>query len=128
MRCILALFILPWLTAPAFADDAPPKHQRMTWEQRFAQANAAHDGHLTLEEAQAGYKTIAKHFKDIDADGKGYVTENDIRAWHALQRAARHRPQEEDPLRPRPAYQRLPGEQRTMNDLPGQPACCPAQP
>jgi hypothetical protein len=110
LRLVLLLLAIRILTLPAQADEAASPHQRVTWEAHFAQANLAHDGHLTLEEAKSGYKTIARHFRDIDADGKGYVTENDVRAWHAQQRAARH--PAEDPLRPRPAFQRMPPEQR----------------
>jgi hypothetical protein len=78
---------------PALAADppkaVPPKtHQaRMTPEQHFAQANMAHDGHLTLAEANGGYALVARHFTDIDADHKGYVTENDIHAWRITHRA-----------------------------------------
>ncbi|WP_428488389.1 hypothetical protein [Rhodopila sp.] len=100
------------MTLPAFADDTPAQdkpaahHARMTWEERFTQANLAHDGHLTLEEAKHGYHAIARHFGDVDVDGKGYVTENDIRAWHASQKTAReHLKAAEDPLRPRNAFQ-----------------------
>lgn len=87
------------------------KQKRMTWMQRFDAANATHDGHLTLEQAKAGYKIVARHFHDIDANHKGYVTENDIRAWHALQRAARHSRAKQDPLRPRPAFDRFAPDQ-----------------
>jgi hypothetical protein len=114
MRYKWLLVALTVVAAPALADDKPANHTRMTWEERFARANAAHDGHLTLDEAKAGYKTVAKHFQEIDTDGKGYVTENDIRAWHALQKAARQAPRQDDPLRPRPAFNRAPAEQRTM--------------
>ena len=31
----------------------------MTWEQHFAQANLARDGHLTLAEAKGGYADVA---------------------------------------------------------------------
>jgi hypothetical protein len=117
MHRFSALILLPLFAAPALADDAPAKHARMTWENRFAEANAAHDGHLTLDEAKAGYKTIARHFHDIDTDAKGYVTENDIRAWHATQKAARHQKETEDPLRPRPAFQRVAPDQRTMTTI-----------
>ncbi len=87
---------------------ATPRHHRMTWKERFAQANVAHDGHLTLQEASGGYLTIARHFKEIDADKKGYVTEEDITNWHKLQRAMRHAnpSRSSDALRPRPAIQR----------------------
>ena len=62
-----------------------------TMEQRFASANTAHDGHLTLDEAKAGYPTIARHFDAIDRDKKGYVTQDDIRAYYKTQRTL-HRP------------------------------------
>jgi hypothetical protein len=57
-------------------------------QQRFARANAAADGHLTLEEAQAGFPLVARHFAGIDIDGKGYVTLKDLRAWYAARRVA----------------------------------------
>jgi hypothetical protein len=80
----------------------------MTWKQRFAQANLAHDGHLTMQEASGGYPSLAKHFKEIDADNKGYVTEEDIANWHKLQRAMHHSNHSTtgEALRPRPAIQR----------------------
>lgn len=113
MKRVAALILLAAVVQPAFADDAqPPKHTHMSWEERFTQANTEHDGHLTLEQAKIGYKTVARHFRDIDTDGKGFVTENDIRAWHALQRAARHSQGAEDPLRPRPAFNRFPPDQK----------------
>lgn len=89
------------------APQPPAPHTRMTWEQRFAQANTSHDGHLTAEQANAGYKTIARHFHEIDADAKGYVTEDDVRAWHKTQRTA-HRPPapESRSLQPQHAFQR----------------------
>ena len=68
MRLLLSLLLLlPILAGPASADDAPPPppppgqaavqppHRRMTWQQHFAQANLAHDGHLTRAEATAGF-------------------------------------------------------------------------
>ncbi len=121
MRRFLFLLLFPVLALPAYADD-PPKadpppahHTRMKWEDHFAQANQAHDGHLTLEEANAGYRTIARHFHDIDTDGKGYVTENDVRAWRASQRANReHAKPAEDTLRPRNAFQQRAFTQQPM--------------
>ena len=68
---------------------APARKTRITWEQRFAQANMTHDGHLTLEQAKGGYAAVARHFPEIDLAKKGFVTEDDIRAWHKAQRAAR---------------------------------------
>jgi hypothetical protein len=74
---------------PAAHAKAAPKPHRMTWQQRFAEANTTHDGHLTLQQAEAGYRGIVRHFNEIDADKKGYVTVADIANWHK-QHATRH--------------------------------------
>jgi hypothetical protein len=108
MHLVLSLLLL-LVFAPALADEAPkaPAHTaRVTWQAHFAHANTAHDGHLTLDEAKAGYALIAKHFGDIDADHKGYVTEDDIRAWRVMRRAA-HRLgyPAGDPYKPQHAFQ-----------------------
>src|ERR1700692_2737387 len=83
------------------APAAPPKHTtnaakrimhpRMTAAQRFAAANTTHDGHLTKDQAKAGHLTpVYSHFDAIDKDNKGYVTEDDIKAYAAAHRSARH--------------------------------------
>lgn len=86
---------------------ASATHHRMSWQQRFAQANTTHDGHLTLDQAKAGYVSVARHFDQIDTGKKGYVTLDDIANWHKAQRSARHRnPGTADDFRPRPAVHR----------------------
>jgi hypothetical protein len=97
MRHHLRVLLLPALLLPAvsMADEAakteaaPVHHPRMTREQHFAKANTAADGHLTLDEAKSGYPLVAKHFHDIDVDGKGYVTVQDIQTWNAMRKVAR---------------------------------------
>ena len=99
----------PPSSKPASSDAAPARHSRQTWEQHFVQANAAHDGHLTPEEARDGFPLVARHFEDIDADHKGYVTQNDLRAWRIMKKAAHrlaHPP--DDKLKPRNAMQLVP--------------------
>ncbi|MBN8873361.1 MAG: hypothetical protein J0H67_11035 [Rhodospirillales bacterium] len=89
-----------------------PAKKRPAWEQRFAKANTTGDGRLTLEQAKAGYTTVARHFAEIDRDSKGWVTTDDLRAWHKARRAARSAPNAtsgtatNDALRPRPAIHR----------------------
>jgi hypothetical protein len=142
MRFLPALLCLPLMSVAAYAQtsDPPaaapapaaasapvaapaPAHHRMSWKERFAQANVSHDGHLTLEQARQGYVTIARHFHAIDASGKGYVTLEDIDAWHKQQREARHaaRSHADDSLRPRPAMHRTLSEEPRF-DAPTQPA------
>jgi len=92
MRILPLLFAAAALALPARAETAAPKpaHPHQTAQQRFEQANVTHDGHLTLEQAKSGYKSIAGHFDAIDKDKKGYVTEDDIRAYNKTQRAMHH--------------------------------------
>jgi len=109
MRLVLPLAALALLAAPAYAQTAPAAvpppmatapaagttkpapavHHRETMDERFAKANATHDGHLTLVQAKAGYPMVAKRFTEIDAAKRGYVTEDDIRAWEKAARARR---------------------------------------
>jgi hypothetical protein len=120
MKRVWTLILLAACVQPAFAAKSTAKHPRMTWEQHFQEANTAHDGRLTLDEAKAGYKTIARHFQEIDTNGKGFVTENDIRAWRALARERRHANKQPDPLRPRPAFdQHIPGADVRPAVVPG---------
>jgi hypothetical protein len=117
----LPALTLPALTPPALArtalvpSTAPPAsgtpaapHARMTWVHKFELANTTHDGHLTLDQAKAGYASIVRHFQEIDTGRKGFITQDDIRAWHKQRRAARAAAQAPgpDPLRPRPVFQR----------------------
>jgi hypothetical protein len=92
MRILLPLLAAAMLTIPAYAQttDAKPTHTRLTMPQRFEQANTTHDGHLTLDQAKTGYKSVARHFATIDQDKKGYITEDDIRAYNKAQRALHH--------------------------------------
>jgi opacity protein-like surface antigen len=118
--CLLMLLAACALPAPAFAKAHTGKHPRVSWEQRFQEANATHDGRLTLDQAKAGYKSIVRHFQDIDTNGKGFVTENDIRAWRATEKERRHANKQPDPLRARPAFDRhVPGDDVRPPVVPG---------
>jgi hypothetical protein len=95
MRILFTLLALPLVVMPAYAATTPNSgatHTRTTMEQRFAKANDTHDGHLTEEQAKAGYHSIARHFAAIDKDKKGYITLDDIRAYNKLQRTLHHQP------------------------------------
>ena len=97
---VSALVVLAPPAARAQAPDAPPAAApaptpaagtgRATLRDRFDAADAAHDGHLTLAEAQAaGMRQVVRNFAAIDAGHKGYVTLSDIRQFRQARRAAR---------------------------------------
>ncbi len=87
MRILFPLFAATVFAITTHAQAAQPTRTHLTMEQRFEKANATHDGRLTLEQANTGYKSVARHFSAIDKDTKGYVTEDDIRAYYKTQRA-----------------------------------------
>lgn len=57
--------------------------------QRFERANVSHTGRLTPAEAQANWPWAARHFAEIDREGRGYLTLQEIRAYRHEHR--RHR-------------------------------------
>ena len=70
MKRLTTVILLAAVIQPAFADETPPKHTHMTWEERFTQANTAHDGHLTLDEAKAEiHEAIEFHLERMREDG-----------------------------------------------------------
>jgi hypothetical protein len=73
------------------ANRSAPQAKRLPLKERFEAANATHDGHLTLEQAQAGLPNVARHFSTIDKDKKGYVTLDEIRHYYAQSFARQHR-------------------------------------
>ena len=68
-----------------------PKPNRLA--KRFAAANTTHDGHLTLDQARsAKWAQVVRRFGKIDADSKGYVTEQQIRTAAAQARVSKTAP------------------------------------
>lgn len=84
-----AIPVITLAAALAFSSGAFAASSHKTLHQRFEAANTTHDGHLTLDQAKAGMKSVAKKWDVIDKDHKGYVTEDDI---HAYYKARRHHP------------------------------------
>jgi hypothetical protein len=73
----------PTATAP---DDTAGGHHKL--QQKFNAANTTHDGHLTLAQAKAaGMAEVVTDFSAIDTSNRGYVTLNDVMAWHLEQKA-----------------------------------------
>ena len=113
---LLSLLGLSAMPAMALAQDAGPpppdggwmhdggKHHG--WDHdpaemltKFYNANTTHDGHLTLAQARAAdMKPVVDHFTEIDVAHRGYVTFNDIMAWH-LDDMAKHLEAQADKLR-----------------------------
>ena len=92
MRLLHALLLIPLFCAPAYAagESATAEHRgRRSAAEHFADANTTHDGKLTLEQAQSGYKSLAKSFARIDIGHRGYITMDDIKAWRAAKKAAK---------------------------------------
>jgi hypothetical protein len=108
LRLHHALFLIPLLGAPLLTAQSQAQtslaaagsaattsvstaqhHGRRSAAQHFTDANTTNDGKLTLNQAQAGYKSIAKSFAEIDINHHGYVTMDDIKAWRAAKKAAR---------------------------------------
>jgi len=75
--CAAALLaVAAHFAQPAWASSAMDKEI----DEKFAAADVNRDGKLTLEEAKAGMPRVAKNFDKIDADKKGYVTADQIKA------------------------------------------------
>jgi Ca2+-binding EF-hand superfamily protein len=59
------------------------------FDERFASADADHDGKLTPAEAKAGMPMVSKNFQAIDTNGDGFVTKPEILAFMQSRMAAR---------------------------------------
>ena len=82
-------------SAPSAPDTSVPGHHEhgdhgARFREKFEAANTTHDGHLTLQQAQAGHMGgVARNFAAIDTQNKGYVTIDDVQAWRRQMHAAR---------------------------------------
>jgi Ca2+-binding EF-hand superfamily protein len=64
-------------SATTHADDSRRDQQI---DSKFKAADKNNDGKLTREEAKAGMPRVARGFSKIDAQNKGYVTADEIKA------------------------------------------------
>lgn len=74
--------------APATAG-APSDARIARLQERFAAADANHDGRLTRQEAEGHMPWVASHFEAIDTAHAGSVSLQDIEAYAAQQMARR---------------------------------------
>jgi hypothetical protein len=88
--CALALPVQAQSSSTGSSTAKATARTHLSSQQRFTNANTTHDGHLTLDQAKAGYPAIVSHFDAIDKDKRGYITEADIRAYHKTQRTLHH--------------------------------------
>jgi cell division septation protein DedD len=73
-------------TADATSSPTPPQGQRA--RVRFVDADTDHDGRLSRSEAQA-MPMVARHFDQIDANGDGYITRDELKAARGRMQANR---------------------------------------
>ena len=87
----LLVAVVPALAQTAVEGAAPSPPGAVAphrFTDRFNAANTTHDGNLTLAQAQQAHMPmIVRHFSQIDAQSKGYVTMADIRAFRQKTRA-----------------------------------------
>ena len=75
---------------PAIAGDTEGKGDRAhKVHERLKAADKDGDGKISKAEADASLPRIAKHFGDIDSNKDGFVTKEELRAWHQKNGGAR---------------------------------------
>ncbi len=60
------------------------KHEKMKEKmaKKFTKMDTDHDGKISLAEANANAPRLAEHFADIDKNGDGFVTKEEMKAHH----------------------------------------------
>jgi hypothetical protein len=92
-RLFITLLLAALPVATAFgqqaADPAKAAQMQAAFQKRFAAADANGDGKLTKQEADGKMPFVYKHFDEIDAAHKGFVTMDQIAAYFAKIHEAR---------------------------------------
>ena len=80
---LLVALLVALLPALSAAQPSGEKRQELAkqLQERFVAADKNGDGQLSREEAKAGMPRVSQNFDVIDADGKGFVTLDDLRAY-----------------------------------------------
>jgi Ca2+-binding EF-hand superfamily protein len=86
LSSVLLIVVTP--AAHAGGEGGRGKHAQKA-HQRLKEADKDHDGRISRSEAEASMPRLAKNFDRIDADKDGFVTREEMRAFHEQQRAQR---------------------------------------
>ena len=83
-------FALSTLALSAYAgSDARAQKIAQKAKDRFAAADANHDGQLSQDEANEGMPRLAEHFAEIDTDSNGQLSTAEIVAYIQQRRGSR---------------------------------------
>ena len=83
-------FALSTLALSAYAgSDARAQKIAQKAKDRFAAADANHDGQLSQDEANEGMPRLAKHFAEIDTDSNGQLSTTEIVSYIQQRRGSR---------------------------------------
>jgi len=78
--CLAVAFLMPLLAFAQERQSSDAKRARSELaEERFAAADANHDGYVSRAEAEKSLPTVAAHFDKIDANGDGHLTRDEFR-------------------------------------------------
>jgi len=78
LTLILSFFSIPIFSSVSWGQIFGGPTEKMI-ESRFRDADKNQDGKLTLLEAKEGMPRVAKNFELIDAEGRGFVTVEQIK-------------------------------------------------
>ncbi len=70
------------LAQPVLAEEAGKGDRAQKMQERFKAADKDNDGKISKAEADASLPRLAKHFADIDTNKDGFITKEEMRAWH----------------------------------------------
>lgn len=88
---VLALAVFATLSLSACAAAGESRSERIAGkaQERFAAADANHDGYLSRDEAAQGTPRLAANFDEIDSNGDGQLSKAEIVAYIRQRRGAR---------------------------------------
>jgi len=89
MKITLAAALIA-TTSLAFADapaDAGKGDRAQKMQERLKAADKNGDGKISREEAAASLPRLAKHFDEIDTNKDGFITKEEMKAFHDKKQA-----------------------------------------